>query len=411
MTTKENKTDILIIGGGIAGLTLAALLGKAGIRVDLVSNFKPDKKTKAKPTGRTVALMQSSLNVIKATGAWDQIEPNANPMQMMRIIDSSAAAQRDPVNVEFEAQDIGFDEFGYNIPNTALLMALYETVTKIKTVTMHAPKSLESYEANGSGAVAALDDSTQIAARLIVGADGAQSTVRKIAGIECWQKDYDQTAITCLINHSQSHNNTSTEFHRPAGPLAFVPLPGNQSSVVWVESTARADEIMRLKKQDFESTLQNISQGILGGMTLEAGPESWPLRSLKAKALTAPRMALVAEAAHVLSPITAQGLNLSLRDVAALAETIIDNMRLGLDPGTQTALKAYAKRRRIDIDTRVYGVNTLNQMVSHDAEIVSHLRRAGLKAVDKVPVLKETAMKHGLAPGMDGGRLVRGEAL
>jgi 2-octaprenyl-6-methoxyphenol hydroxylase len=410
MAKQRFNTDIVVIGGGIAGLALAVLLGRAGIGVHLVDPKGPEPLKDVKPAGRTVALMQSSLNIIKATGAWNAIAEHGGALKTMRIIDDSRTNE-DSIQSEFYADDIGLEQFGFNIPNPLLRSSLFETVKKIKNVTLHVPGALKTYETKNNSVLVTLEDGTEIEARLLVGADGRNSAVRKIAGIDTWQKTYDQSAITCLINHSQSHNNTSTEFHRSSGPMAFVPLPDNQSSVVWVENTAHADELMKLKKQDFVATLQKASKNILGGITLEAGPECWPLSSLKAKDITAPRLALIAEAAHVMSPITAQGLNLSLRDVAALAETVVNAMRVGLDPGAAPILAKFRKRRMIDINTRVFGVNSMNQIVSTDTDMVKGIRRAGLKTVDMFQPLKKIAMQAGLAPQIDQGRLARGEKL
>lgn len=404
------QTDIAIIGGGIAGLTLAALLGEAGVSVDLVEPFPPDAANKTKPSGRTVALMENSLNIIKATGVWDKIADHAAPLKVMRIIDDSIPG-RGTHHSEFPANEIGQDQFGFNIPNALLRAALFEMVKKLKTVKLHTPNSLEQLHTDSSAVTCTLDNGKQINARLLVGADGRGSKTRELCGIDTKQQRYDQSAITCLINHSKSHDNVSTEFHRPGGPLALVPLPGNQSSIVWVEKTPRAEEIIKLKKQDFTQALQDAMNNILGGITLEAGPEMWPLGSLKADTLTAARIALMAEAAHVMSPITAQGLNLSLRDVAALAETIVDTMRLGLDPGSQSALRQYEKRRALDIKTRVFGVDGMNKIVSNNIPAVKGLRRAGFKALEALPPLRRFAMEQALAPPIDRSRLAKGEKL
>ena len=410
MTAKNLKTDILVIGGGIAGLALAALLGRAGIAVQLVEPFPPPALKDNKPSGRTVALMESSLSIIRATGAWDKVAGLSNPMEMMRIIDDSRGNDQ-KIEIEFPASDIGLKQFGFNVPNAALRAALHETVQIIGGITVHAPGTLESFEVSGHAVTATLKNGDTVMASLIVGADGRNSRVREISGITAKDHDYGQKAITCLINHSRSHNNVSTEFHRPAGPFALVPLPGNQSSVVWVEDAARADQLVALKKDEFIQALQDQTQDILGGVTLETGPECWPLHTIRAKAITAPRTALMAEAAHVMSPITAQGLNLSLRDVAALAETIVDAMRVGLDPGTKTILDKYAHRRRLDMNTRVFGVDGMNRIVSTDAAFIQSLRRGSLKALDAFPPLKNMAMQTGLAPQLDLGRLAKGEAL
>ena len=401
------QTDILIIGGGNAGLCLGALLHQAGADI-LVIDPRPAPKLKdIKPSGRTVALMETSINILKGTGIWDKLESHACPLKTMRIIDDSMAS-RDPLEAAFHAEDIGLEQYGFNIPNGILQATLAETLPKKNYLT---PKTLHDYSHEGTHVIARFDDGDEIKAKIIIGADGRGSVVRACAGIEASKRHYDQAAITCLINHSNAHQNIATEFHRPAGPLAFVPMNGNQSSVVWVETKAKAEELLKLKKQEFEHALQDASQDTLGGITLETGPQSWPLCSIKAKTLTAPRTALIAEAAHVMSPITAQGLNLSLRDIAALAEVLVDGMRVGLDPGDPALLQKYEKRRSLDINTRVFGVDGMNRIVSQDIEGLKGLRRAGLKVVHGLPGIKETAMRIGLAPQIDLGRLAQGEAL
>ncbi|MCB1562856.1 MAG: FAD-dependent monooxygenase [Alphaproteobacteria bacterium] len=396
-------TDILIIGGGIAGLTLAALLGRSGIAVRLVEGFPPKPLKDTAPSGRTVALMERSLDLIKTAGAWEACEAHAAPLKTMRIIDRSIAGRED-VTADFESAEIGQAQFGFNIPNSILRAALYEAVQKNKNITLHAPAKLADYKADGSGINATLEDGTHIRARLIVGVDGRASPVRKIAGISTRTHDYKQTAITCLLNHSRAHEHISTEFHRPGGPLALVPLPGNCSSLVWVERNPRAETLMEMRESQFLEALEEETGGLLGGMTLETQPESWKLSSLCAKSLTAQRTVLAAEAAHVISPITAQGLNLSLRDIAALHETLVEAARLGLDPGSKAILDQYERRRRLDIATRIAGVNGINRIVSNDIPAVKTLRRRGLRLLDKLPALKHFATKQALAPEVDQKR-------
>lgn len=404
----QKQTDIVIIGGGVAGLCLAILLGQIGLGVDVVEPAPPPVLDKTARTGRSVALMESSLNILRATGIWDALAPFSNPLQIMRIIDDSVAS-RPKIDLQFPAHEIGLEQFGFNIPNAILRAALFEKTSSIANITI-LNDHFASYEADDFG-VTVTTGNDQIHAKLLIGADGRNSPVRKAAGIHASIHDYNQSAMTCVIRHSLDHHNTSTEFHRPAGPLALVPLPENYSSIVWVETREKAENIIRLKKQDFEQRLQEEMLGVLGEIAIETGPECWPLSTVKAKALTAPRLALLAEAAHVMSPITAQGLNLSLRDVAALAESIADAARLGLDIGAETTLRTYEKRRRMDIDTRVMGVDGMNRIVSTDWPALKNLRRAGLKTVGNVPPVKTLAMHFGLAPQIDAGRLVKGEAL
>ncbi len=409
--TKKYTADILIIGAGVAGLVLAKLLGDQNLCVHIVEPAPPAPLKDTPQSSRTVAMMQSSLNILKAAGLGEFCNNVGTKMEMMRIIDDSMPRQKS-LMCEFDAFDLGLEYFGMNIPNSLMRAKLYEDCQSTASITMHENCKLTGYDIQNHALVhATIDNGATITAPLIVGADGRGSMVREISGIQTNKKQYDQSAITCIINHSRSHNNTSTEFHREGGPFALVPLQGNQSSVVWVEKSARADQIMKLPKDAFENALQSATNDILGGITLETTPQSWPLCAVKSARLTAPRTALIAEAAHVMSPITAQGLNLSLRDVAALSETIIDALRVGSDHGSKITLRTYEKRRSLDIETRFFGVNSLNQMVSNDHAPIKDLRRAGLKMVDRFSPLKTIAMQHGLAPTLDQGRLALGGTL
>ena len=411
MVSKQTdyRCDVASMGGGAAGLTLAGLLAHAGLDVVCVDPKAPAPLKKTDVSGRTVALMNSSLNVLKSIGIWESLAAYSNPLQTMKIVDDSAPA-RDPVTVEFPANDIGEDQFGYNIPNAILRAALFEHVKQLKTVDF-IEDTFDGYFLEEAAVKVRLTSKKSLNAKLLIGADGRMSAVRSAANIDSVIKHYDQKALTFVINHSRSHENISTEFHRENGPMALVPLPGNQCSVVWVDTKENADALLRLKKSELEQTFQDKTLGLLGGVTLETGPEAWPLCSIKAKDLTAERVALVAEAAHVMSPITAQGLNLSLRDVAALAEEIVDAARLGLDIGSKNVLNAYAKRRRIDVESRVFGVDTMNKCVSTNMLGLKRLRRAGLKSLDALSPIKHLAMHIGLAPTIDQSRLTRGETL
>jgi len=404
------QIDIVISGAGAAGLSLGVLLARAGLSVAIVDPVDKKALSDDALSGRTVALMNASLNILRATGVWPALEGISNPLKVMQIIDISRA-KGDPLTEPFEAADIGEEQYGFNIPNNALRAALFHAASEESNITLYLGRKLDGYNVTGSRVVATLDDGERIESALLVGADGRNSAVREIAGIGVTRKEYGQSAITCVINHSKAHNDTSTEFHRAQGPLALVPLPGNQSSIVWVNDSARSDDLIKLKKHDFEAALQAESRDILGGITLEVNPASWPLCSVQAKSITAARVALVAEAAHVMSPITAQGLNLSLRDVAGLAESIVDAARVGQDIGAQATLDGYAKRRRFDIETRAFGVDHMNRIVSNDIEAIKGLRHAGLKTLSALPPLKRFAMRVGLAPAIDEGRLARGEEL
>lgn len=405
----SGQTDILIAGGGVAGLALAILLGRAGLRVMLAEPHAPPPMAQAAPSGRTVALMNASLNILRPTQVLELVMPFANPMARMRIIDDSVPGAGS-VRATFDAAEAGQPYFGLNIPNAVLRAALFELAQAEGGVHIIGA-GVSGLEAGAHEAAVRFTDGSAVRARLVVGADGRNSAVRTLAGIGAQTRPYGQSAITCLIAHTLDHENTSTEFHRPPGPFALVPLPGRRSSVVWVEKTERAGEISGLGRAEFTRELQARTAGVLGDVELETGPECWPLVSLSARALSAPRVALIAEAAHVMSPVTAQGLNLSLRDVAALAELVTDAARLGLDIGGAGLLADFEKRRRLDIRTRIAGVDGMNRAVSTEVPAIKILRRAGLKAVDFCPPIKALAMQTGLAPRIDRGRLARGESL
>lgn len=391
--TKPVKYDVVIAGGGSAGMTLALLLGKAGLQIMVVNPNAPPALKGMTPGTRSVALMEHSLQILQRAGIQD-IKQLGAALNRMRIIDDSDQAA-ESIWADFDAQEIGMDAYGHNIPNNILVSALYEKVKEQSNIN-YVTSSIVNFLPSEFNVVCELENGQEIYSSILIGADGRKSVVRERSNVAIWSKDYDQVAITCLINHSRSHNNTATEFHRPGGPFALVPMQGNQSAVVWVEFKPRGEELMALPKHSFVHALQGASKDILGGITLEKGPEMWPLQTLKAKSFTAPRVALVAEAAHVMSPITAQGLNLSLRDCADLADILIETVRAGGDIGAPTTLKRYEKARRADINGRVHGVDVMLSLVSQEKSLVKKLRRSGLRAVDAVVPIKRLAMKIGL---------------
>lgn len=396
MAKKEKQScDVLISGGGIPGLTLSALLTALGLSV-IVIDPNPPLPTDTKPDGRTSALMAGSVNILKSAGLWNRAANHGAPLEILRIIESKDA------RADFHASEINQPYFGINMPNNILRTLLSDDVTQGELIAI---------ETDDVGLTAKLKDGSTIRTRLLVGADGRNSRTRVLCDIETWERDYGQRAITCIIDHTKSHQNISTEFHRPGGPFTIVPLPGNQSSIVWVEYDDDAEAFLKLRKQDFEQALQDRTEGLIGKITLASNPTSWPLKAMRAKFLTAPRTALIAEAAHVLHPLGAQGLNLSLRDVAVLAEEIADAARSGIDIGNTNVLKSYEFRRKADVVTRLLGTDSLNRMVSNDISLLKTLRGVGLKTIDGIKPLRRFAMNEGIVPGYDDSRLARGEAL
>jgi 2-octaprenyl-6-methoxyphenol hydroxylase len=340
-----------------------------------------------KPSARTTALMVGSLGVLERAGIWPEFQSKCTMLRNLTIIDDCNFPRdaNSMITQEFKASEIGQDYFGYNVPLGSLTAVLAEKARALSNITI-----LENYDLER-------DDELLANADLVIGADGRHSVIREWAGIETQRTDYGQTAITCLISHSKPHHNISTEFHRNGGPCTFVPTGDNQSAVVWVENTDDANAFLKLSKGDFINSLQARSRDILGAIDLVVEPEGWPLITLKADTIIADKTVLVAEAAHVLSPIGAQGLNLTLRDVNALADMIKDALLLGQDIGGTVTLQSYAKSRASDMNGRYMAVNALNKLVNNDNPLIHKIRRAGLKGLDYASPIRHLLMEQGLS--------------
>lgn len=394
------KTEVLIIGGGVAGLAMALTLGKREISVTLIEGFDLHNAKPPLHFGRTAALMGSSLDLLKELALWDRLKDITAPLKQMRIIDDGNP-KIDPVIIDFKAEEIGAEMFGHNVPNMMLQTILLEAVKSCGSIKMICPDKLQSFESTPSHIIATLESGKEISASLLIGADGKKSKTRDLANIQFKENKYGQNAITCLFHHSKPHENISTEHHRAGGPFTTVPMPDDKgrhcSSLVWVEKTEEADKFIALDKTSFEHAIQKRSREALGEITLASNPESFPLSGVLAERFTAPRLALIAEAAHAMSPIGAQGLNLSLRDVSSLSDIILNALRLGEDIGSANVLERYEESRRLDINSRFEGVDKYNRLVSNNIDIVRLFRRTGLKSLSAIPALKQLAMKQGLA--------------
>ncbi len=389
--------DVIISGGGIPGLTLALLLAKAGMDIALIDPAPLSSFKITPPDGRTSALMQSSIRTLSRTGVWESCLPHGAPLEILRIIDDSTGGKKQQIETDFPAHDIGLEYFGINMPNNILRTLLAIAAAKNKNITLYDATSLTDFQVDDFGITVTLSDKKKIRGHLLVAADGRHSPVREKSGIKSWQHEYGQTAMTCLIEHSGSHENVSTEFHRPGGPFTLVPMPGKTSSVVWVEKAADAEAFMRINKQSFEQSLQDRTCNRLGKIKLASAPQACPLNALRAQDLVAKRVALIAESAHVLSPLGAQGLNLSLRDAECLADTIREAAQTGLDIGSQAILKHYERQRRADVFLRSAGTDGLTRFVSHNIRPVHELRRAGLRTISMIEPLRLFAMQQGMA--------------
>lgn len=398
MTVKDlnKKTppifDVFISGAGIAGLTLALNLAEIGLSVAIIDPIKNTAKPQTAGI-RTCAIMTSLLPTLEATGVLPDIMDECAWLEKMHIVDM--AGTKPPKDITFDASELDTHAFALNIPNDVLRGALLRRSLKHPNLTCLFGDMLAEFKV----APATLDiqhDSGQYSrARLLIGADGYNSRIRKIANIDAKPFDYGQTAHTCRLKHTKPHHNVSSETYYKDGPFTLVPLANNTSSLVWLERHDNAEKTMHLTRDDFVARLQKNSRNILGAIELIEGPTSVPLRGMVAEKLAAPRCALIAEAAHAYSPVGAQGLNTSLRDIETLVSLVKTYAQTGLDIGSDTLLKTYEEKRLSDIHRRFTIVNNFGQAVSTQSSLLKALRGGALSILKDSRFLRKLAMQTG----------------
>ncbi len=379
-------TDVIIVGGGHSGLTLAAALGTAGINVVCLERGSP--KAKKISDGRTIALSYRSMKLLQQAGVADLIKPNACPILDIRVADQDSASFLD-----FDHREVGDDPFGWITENILFQAALEKRIAKLKNVTIVAGAAIKDIDYNTASARVILEDDRIFEADLLVGADGRKSFCREQAGIATYGWDYHQTAIVCTIKHSLPHNNVAVEHFQPGGPFATLPMTGQRSSIVWTEKTAAAEALMKMGIEEFTSLLQEKVEDYLGDISLIGGRFSYPLQLQHALFYHATRLALVGDAAHGIHPIAGQGLNLGMGDIAVLVEELTRASHLGLDLGSPVILKRFEKRRKLDNGNMVLATDLLDRLFSTAAPPVQAARRFGLGMVSALPPLKRFFMR------------------
>ena len=390
ITDRTLPYDVAVIGGGPAGLTAAIALACAGARTALVARRVPYADN------RTTALLGGSVELLERLDVWSRCSARSAPLEVMRLVDDTKRLIRAP-EVKFAALDIGRDAFGHNIENRILMEALEARAFELPGL-IRFDADADSVMPSDDSVAVTTRSGDHVIAKLAVGADGRQSLCREAAGIAVTKHALPQSALTFTVKHSRPHKNISTEFHTAQGPCVFVPLPGNRSSVVWVASPNEAERLMALDDDAMSAAAEAQSHHILGRMSVDPGRHLFPLSIERPQAFARNRVALVGEAAHVLPPIGAQGLNMGLRDGSDLAGIVASALAAGEDVGGRDLLARYARARRGDVVSRTTVIDIANRSLLSDFLPVQIARSVGLQLIDAIGPLRRLAMREGLAP-------------
>jgi 2-octaprenyl-6-methoxyphenol hydroxylase len=390
--------DVVVVGGGPAGLAAAIAVAQTGASTALIA------RRAAYADNRTTALLGGSIDLLTQLEVWPRCKHQAAGLHTIRLVDDTSRLIRAP-EVRFSCAEIGLDEFGYNIENRLLVAALEQRAAELAELTRFDDEA-DTISPQEDEVVIRTGQGKSISGRLVAGADGRHSLCREAAGITVRRRELNQAALTFNVSHSRPHRNISTEFHTPHGPCVFVPLPGNRCSVVWVASPVEAARLMALSDAELSEAAEKQSHSILGPICVEPGRHLFPLAIEQPRQFARHRVALVGEAAHVIPPIGAQGLNMGLRDAADLAEIVRQAIESAEDPGSPRLLRRYDATRRPDIASRTFAIDLANRSLLSELLPVQTLRAAGMHLIGSIGPLRRLAMREGLAPSWRSTRRV-----
>lgn len=394
----RERTEAVIVGGGLIGLTLGIALGRSGIETIVVERELPERIRSATFDGRTSAIAFGSRQVLEALGLWRAVGQEAEPILDIRVADGDSL-----LFLHYDHRDIGTNPFGHIIENRHLRKTLLKSVGEVPKLKLKAPAEVRRIERQACGVVVHLDSGDTIEGQISIAADGRNSPAREAAGIRTLRWSYPQTAIVCTVHHEKPHRGVAVEHFLPAGPFAILPMTKNRSSIVWTEKSTLVPSLLALEPDAFLQELSCRFGDYLGALEVVGKRWSYPLSLVLAGRYFDDRLVLVGDAAHGIHPIAGQGLNLGFRDVASLVECLVAAHRLGLDLGYGVHLERYQRLRRFDNFLMAAATDGLNRLFSNDVAPLRFVRDTGLAAVNRFSPMKRRLMRH--AMGMTARRL------
>jgi 2-octaprenyl-6-methoxyphenol hydroxylase len=402
----SERHDLIVIGGGLTGLALADAVGGAGYRVLVVEQAPLAELVSAPYDGRVTAVALGAKRFLETIGVWAAMSHAAEPIRDIVVREAFS-----PIQVHYDHQQVGAEPLGFIVENRAIRTALLARARGLPSVTLAAPMQVAELDLQPTRAEVVLKDGRRAMAPLVALCEGRLSTTRDKVGIGAQRWAYGQIGIVCTIRHAKPHHGLAVERFFPDGPFARLPTTGDRSSIVWALEESLARPVMALDDAAFLGEVADRFGDDLGGLSLEGPRWGYPLVLVLSERYTATRLALVGDAARGIHPIAGQGWNLALRDVAAVAEIVVDRLRLGLDPGDELALERYAAWRRFDSLALVAVTDGINRLFANDIFPVRLAREAGLALVDRIPPAKRFFMRHAMGLVGDLPRAMRGEAL